>query len=514
MSGQKFYLTTAIDYVNGQPGLHHLYERTGADALARFHRQRGRDVYFLVGTDENATKNEKAAAEAGEPPRVFVDRLAAEFKRAADVWQISYDRFIRTTDPDHVASVQEFIRRWIANDDVYLSTYEGLYCTGCEAFYEESDLIDGKCEWHPTRSIERLQEENFFFRLTKYEHALRDLYARQPDFCVPEIRRNEVLGWLDRGLRDISISRRNLKWGIPFPDHPEHTVYVWFDALINYVTGAGFPHDPARFAKWWPADLHVIGKDISRFHCLYWPAMLLAAKLPLPKQVYVHGFLEYGGQRLSKGTGNMIDPFASAEEWGVDGIRYLVLRAAPFERDSPVSSERLSELFNAELANGVGNTVQRTLAMIEKYCAGSVPAAGKPGSPEQRVQDAAARALAQHEVAVPELRFSDAIGAIVELLRAVDKLYTDTKPWELAKQPSSQPSLASVLYTGAEAVRLAGLLLWPYTPGVSERIAERLGQPRPDAAGWDKVARWGALAAGTKVRAGDALFPRLELARA
>ncbi len=510
MSGQKFYLTTAIDYVNGQPGLHHLYERTGADALARFYRQRARDVYFLIGTDDHGTKNEKAAAEAGEPARAFVDRLSAEFKRAADVWNISHDRFIRTTDPDHIASVQEFIRRWIANDDVYLSTYEGLYCVGCEAFYEESDLVDGKCEFHPNRTIERLKEENFFFRLTKYEQALKDLYAKQPDFCVPEIRRNEVLGWLDRGLRDISISRRNLKWGIPFPDHPDHTVYVWFDALINYVTGVGFPHDPARFAKWWPADLHVIGKDISRFHCLYWPAMLLVAKLPLPKQVYVHGFLEYGGQRLSKGTGNMIDPFASAEEWGVDGIRYLVLRAAPFERDSPVSSERFSELFNAELANGVGNTVQRTLAMIEKYCAGSVPEAGNPGAPEQRVRDAAARALAEHEAAVPELRFSDAIGSIVTLLSAVDKLYTETKPWELAKQPSSQTSLGSVLYTGAEAIRLAGLLLWPYTPGVSERIAERLGQPRPDAAGWDKVARWGALASGTTVRPGDALFPRLE----
>ena len=510
MSGQKFYLTTAIYYVNDRPGLHHAYEFTGTDALARFHRQRGRDVYFLTGSDENATKNDQAAVLAGEDTRAFVDRLAAEFKRAQDAWNISYDRFIRTTDADHVEAVQEFIRRWIANGDVYLSTYEGLYCVGCEAFYEESDLVDGKCELHPNRVIERLQEENFFFRLTKYEQALKDLYAKQRDFCVPEIRRNEVLGWLDRGLRDISISRRNLKWGIPFPDHPEHTVYVWFDALINYVTGAGFPHDPARFAKWWPADVHVVGKDISRFHCIYWPAMLLAAGLPLPKQVYVHGFLEYGGQRLSKGTGNMIDPFASAEEWGVDGIRYLVLRAAPFERDSPVSSERFSELFNAELANGVGNTVQRTLAMIEKYCAGSVPAAGKPGAPEQRVQDAAARALAEHEAAVPELRFSDAIGAIVGLLRAVDKLYTDTKPWELAKQPGSAQALASVLYTGAEAVRLAGLLLWPYTPGVSERIAERLGQPGPDAAAWDRVARWGALAAGTKVRPGDALFPRLE----
>ena len=242
--------------------------------------------------------------------------------------------------------------------------------------------------------------------------------------------------------------------------------------------------------------------------------MLMSAGLPLPKQVYVHGHIEYGGQRLSKGTGNMIDPFASAEEWGVDGIRYLVLRAAPLERDADVSAEIFSRLFNAELANGVGNTVQRTLAMIERYCAGSVPDGGKPGAPEQRVQDAAARALAEHEAAAPELRFSDALGSILTLLSAVDKLYTDSKPWELAKQPDSRTTLESVLYTGAEAVRLAGLLLWPYIPGVSEAIAERLGQPRPDEPGWDRVARWGALHAGIRIRTGDALFPRLELARA
>ena len=513
MSGQKFYLTTAIDYVNGRPGLHHLYERTGADALARFHRQRGRDVLFMIGTDENATTNEKAAAEAGEPTRAFVDRLAAEFARAADLWNISYDRFIRTTDPDHVASVQEFIRRWVANDDVYLAKYEGLYCTRCEAFYEETDLIDGKCQWHPGVPVERLEEENYFFRLTKYEQALKDLYAAQPDFCVPETRRNEVLGWLERGLRDISISRRNLKWGIPFPDHPEHTVYVWFDALINYVTGAGFPGDPQRFAKWWPADLHVIGKDISRFHCLYWPAMLLAAGLPLPGQVFVHGHIEYGGQRLSKSAGNMIDPFASAEEWGVDGIRYLVLRAAPLERDADVSAEIFNRLFNAELANGIGNTVQRTLAMIEKYFEGVVPEPNEGGTEERRVRDAAARALERHDDLAGQLDFSGAIGEIVDLLKAVDRLYTDTKPWELAKQSASRAALESVLYTGAEAVRIAGLLLWPYTPSVSEMIAERLAQPRPDAEGWAHVARWGALEPGVRARPGEGLFPRLEPAR-
>ncbi|TMG42621.1 MAG: methionine--tRNA ligase, partial [Chloroflexi bacterium] len=299
----KFYLTTAIDYVNAEPGLHHAYEKTGADALARFHRQRGDEVFFLTGTDDNATKNEQAAKAAGVDTRTFVDRNAAAFRRLCDTWNVSYDRFIRTVDPDHVAGVQEFVRRWIANDDVYLTTYEGLYCTRCEAFYEESELVNGRCQFHPDNpdAVQRVKEENFFFRLSKYEKALRELYERNPGFTVPEYRRNEVLAWFDRGLRDVSVSRgRSLKWGIPWPGRPDHTVYVWFDALINYVTGVGFGTDEKKFKKWWPADVHVIGKDISRFHCIYWPAMLLSAGIELPRKIFVHGFLEYRGQRLSK----------------------------------------------------------------------------------------------------------------------------------------------------------------------------------------------------------------------
>src|SRR3990172_5443775 len=283
MPGRKFYVTTAIDYVNDRPGLHHAYEKTGADALARFHRQRGDDVFFLTGTDENATRNDRAAKEEGIPTQQLVDRYAAEFRRMCDVWQISCDRFIRpSVDADHRRGVQEFVRRWIAHDDIYLHTYEGWYCSGCEAVYEDADLVNGQCPIHPTRQIERLKEENYFFRLSKYQEPLEALYRERPDICVPEIRRNEVLGWLRRGLKDISVSRRSLDWGIPFPDHPDHVVYVWFDALINYVTGVGFGTDEALFARWWPADVHVIGKDITRFHCIYWPAMLMAAGVELP----------------------------------------------------------------------------------------------------------------------------------------------------------------------------------------------------------------------------------------
>ena len=509
----KFYLTTAIAYVNDRPGLHHAYEFTGTDALARFHRQRGAEVFFLTGTDENATKNEEAAKAAGLGTREFVDRNAAEFKRLCDTWNISYDRFIRTTDADHVRGVQELVRRWIANGDVYRATYEGWYCTRCEAFYEESDLKEGRCEFHPTnpQAVQRVKEENYFFRLSKYADRLKQLYANDPDFTLPEIRRNEVLGWLDRGLRDISVSRgRSLQWGIPWPGEPHHTVYVWFDALINYVTGVGFGTDEALFAKWWPADVHVVGKDISRFHCIYWPAMLMAAGVPLPKRVFVHGFLGYRGQRLSKSSGNMIDPFASAEQWGVDGVRYLVLREAPFEKDSPISPETLDARFNADLANGLGNLVSRSLAMAERYCATTVPAGQHVGESERALGAEAERAIAAHDAAAVQLHFGDALGAIFGLVDAANKHYTRTQPWQLAKDPARRAELEGALYAGLEAVRLVAYLVWPYMPTVATAIARQLGVADPATVPFADVSRWGLLVPGVALHPGPALFPRLD----
>ena len=517
MAAQKFYVTTAIDYVNGPPGLHHAYERTGADVIARLRRQRGHEVFFLTGTDENATKNEEAAREAGLATRAYVDKQSAEFRRMADLWQISYDRFIRTTDPDHITGVQEFVRRWIANDDVYLSTYEGLYCTRCEAFYEESDLIDGKCPFHQSNpeAIQRVKEENYFFRLSKYEDRLKKLYRDTPGFCEPEVRRNEVLGWLDRGLRDVSVSRgRSLSWGIPWPGDPKHTVYVWFDALINYATGVGFGTDEQRFKKWWPAELHVIGKDISRFHCIFWPAMLMAAGIELPDRVFVHGFLEYKGQRLSKSSGNMIDPFACVAEWGVDASRYLVLRDAPFERDSPISPEQFNARFNADLANGLGNLVSRTLKMVETYSGGLVPRSGGEGASEIELHAAAVRAVEAHDAAAEKLYLSDALAAIFALVDAANKHYQVTQPWKLAKDPASAQPVASSLYAGLEALRIAAQLLWPYMPNIADAICAQLGLPSPAHAPWPDVTRWGLLEPGRKVHAGAPLFPRLEAAKA
>jgi methionyl-tRNA synthetase len=512
----KFYVTTAIAYVNDKPGLHHAYEFTGADALARFRRQRGDEVFFLTGTDEHGAKNMEAAKAAGVDTKAFVDRNTAEFKRVADTWEISYDRFIRTTDPDHIAGVQEFVRRWIANDDVYLSTYEGLYCSRCEAFYEEADLIDGRCQFHPSNpdAVQRVKEENFFFRLTKYEKKLRELYEKRPDFAVPEYRRNEVTALLDRGLKDISVSRgRGLKWGVAWPGNPEHTVYVWFDALINYVTGAGFGTDEKKFKKWWPCDVHVIGKDISRFHCIYWPAMLMSAGIELPHQIFVHGFLEYRGQRLSKSSGNMIDPFASVEEWGADAARYLVLREAPFDKDSPISPELLDLRFNADLANGLGNLVSRATKMVELYCDGRVPRPGQGGSSEKALRETAERALATHDAFATQLDFSDALGAVFSVVEEANKHFQRTQPWQAAKDPARTGEVDAALYAGLEAVRLVAYLLYPYMPSITPRITEVLDVESPASAKWEAVAHWGLLQPGKQIRSVPSLFPRLERAK-
>src|SRR5919204_849084 len=509
MDRQKFYVTTAIDYINGAPHLGHAYERCGADALARFHRQRGDDVFFLIGTDENSDRNVDAAKRGGITTRAFVDRNSAEFKRLADTYEISYDRFIRTgIDEDHKKGVQEFVRRWIANGDVYKGTYEGLYCRGCEAFYDETELVNGRCPQHPTRPeyLQRVKEENFFFRLSKYEKALKDLYAKQPDFTVPEIRRNELLGWLDRGLKDISVSRgRNLEWGISWPGEPGHTVYVWFDALINYVTGVGFGTDEGKFKKWWPADVHVIGKDISRFHCIYWPAMLLAAGVAVPRQVHVHGFLENSGGRLSKSSGNVMDPFAFADEFGVDAARYLLLREAPFDKDSPISAESFAKRFNADLANDLGNLVSRVTSMIERYAGGRVPAPNE-GESERLVRERAQRSLREHDAAAERLLFSEALAAIFALVQEANQHFQRTQPWKLAKDETKAREVDGSLYAGLEAVRLIGYLLYPYTPNVSANILELLGVDAPDRAAWRDVARWGVLKKGDPIRTGPALF--------
>jgi methionyl-tRNA synthetase len=394
---RRFYLTTAIAYPNNRPGLHTLYEVVGADAIARGHRMRGDETRFLTGTDEYSVNIAQTAAAQGKAPKAFVDEMVGLFRTAEDALGISPDRFIRTTDPDHLRAVHEVIRRCYANGDLYPGTYEGWYCPN-EGFIPKTQLVEDAtgthCANHPSVELQWLTEQNWFFRLSKYQEPLERYFAEHPDWVQPEYRKNEMLGFIRGGLEDFSASRAGASWGIPFPILPDGssaqrpdgswdpaagTVYVWFDALINYITGAGFPDDEAAFAKWWPTDLHVIGKDINRLHTIMWPAMLMSAGLELPRKVWVHGWLlAAGGERMSKSRGNMLDPTDVVSALGTDGTRYVVLREVPFDRDAEVSWDSFVRRYNADLANDFGNLVNRTVSMTNRYLAADRPAIAAP----------------------------------------------------------------------------------------------------------------------------------------
>ena len=362
-----FYLTTAIFYPSAGPPLHSLYEAIGADALARYRRLLGTQTRFLTGMDEHSAQVERQAKELGSEPRQLVDGWAGAWRTTFDRFLISYDRFIRTTDPDHVRASTEMVQRAQANGDIYKGTYSGWYCTGDNEFKTDAQIVDGHCPDHPTLELQWLEEENYFFRLSAYQDRLEELYRDNPSFCEPEHYRNEVLAWLREGLRDFSVSRAGATWGIPFPGDSNHRIYVWFDALTNYLTGAGFPDDKEAFARWWPADVHVIGMNITRFHCLYWPAMLMSAGVELPKSVAVHGFMTLEGQRISKTTGNIIDPVELADEFGADAVRYYLMRDVSFESDGDFARANLIQRFNSDLANDLGNLLNRTVSMIGRY---------------------------------------------------------------------------------------------------------------------------------------------------
>src|SRR3989344_6618525 len=355
----KYYVTTAIDYTNNVIHIGHAYQKILADVLARYHRQIGDKTFFLTGTDEHGTTNEQAAKAAGKDPQTFVDEISAKDREQIDSLNINYDRFIRTTDPDHKKLVKEFYLKVKKNGDIYKGVYKGLYCVGCESYKTDSEIIDGKCPLHPTRELQQIEEENYFFAWSKYEDFLRKLIKKNPGFVQPEARRNEMLAFLDQGLRDIAISRQKDKvsWGIPIPDDPEHVNYVWFDALINYVSGA---------PDFWPADVHILGKDNVRWHALLWPAMLKSAGYKLPKTIYGHGFINLNGEKISKSRGNVIRPNELVKEFGVDGVRYYFIRFGPWVEDVDISVEHLREVYNADLANGLGNTVARIAKLAEK----------------------------------------------------------------------------------------------------------------------------------------------------
>jgi len=472
----SFYLTTAIFYPSARPALHSLFEAVGADVLARYHRLLGDDTRFLTGMDEHSANVERTAREQGIEPRDLIDPWAATWRQSFDRFGISADRFIRTTDPDHAAAAIEMVSRAQAAGDVYKGTYAGWFCDGDNAFLTDAEIVDGSCPDHPTLELRWLEEENYFFALSRYQDALERLYRENPSFCEPEHFRNEVLGWLREGLRDFSISRSGTTWGIPFPGDPAHRIYVWFDALTNYLTGAGFPADSQALERWWPADVHVIGKNITRFHCLFWPAMLMSAGLALPKQVFAHGFMLMRGERMSKTRGNVLDPDTMAELFGVDGVRYLVLRDVPFDRDAEVTFEGFVRRYNAELANDLGNLINRTVSMSARYVEGVLPAPSGAADADRELRQAAERNIAAYHDAVMRLHFDEALAAVMELTRVANGYVESQAPWSLNKAGEGV-RLGEVLASIAEACRLLGHLTAPFMPSASRAMLEQLGAP-------------------------------------
>ena len=507
----RFYLTTAIFYPSPAPPLHSLFEAIGADAIARFHRALGQETRFLTGMDEHSAQVEPMARQHGKEPKDLVDEWAGVWRAAFDRFEVSYDRFIRTTDPDHVRASIEMVTRAQAAGDIYKGTYAGWYCPGDNEFKTDAQIVDGHCPDHPTLELQWLEEENYFFALSRYQEKLEKLFEENPGFCEPEHFRNEVLGWLREGLRDFSVSRAGGSWGIPFPGDPEHRIYVWFDALTNYVTGAGFPDDPALFERFWPADLHVIGKNITRFHCLYWPAMLMSAGLPLPRQVFAHGFMLLRGEKMSKTRGNVLDPDSAVDLFGVDGVRYLVLREIPFDRDGDVTLEGLVRRYNADLANDLGNLLNRTVSMANRYLDGQLPALTQTDAEaDVDLRAAAARAWEGYRDAMQRQHLDEALAAMIDLVRAGNGYAESQAPWLLAKAGDSE-RLGQVLAAMAETCRILGHLVAPFTPTSAAKLHQQLGVTTAGGERLAEAAAWGGGADGLRVGEPVPLFPRVEM---
>jgi len=507
----RYYLTTAIFYPSPAPPLHSLFEAIGADAIARFHRALGQETRFLTGMDEHSAQVEPMARQHGKEPKDLVDEWAGVWRAAFDRFDISYDRFIRTTDPDHVRASVEMVTRAQAAGDIYKGTYAGWYCPGDNEFKTDAQLVDGHCPDHPTLELQWLEEENYFFALSRYQEKLEELFEQNPSFCEPEPFRNEVLGWLREGLRDFSVSRAGGSWGIPFPGDPEHRIYVWFDALTNYVTGAGFPDDAAMFERFWPANLHVIGKNITRFHCLYWPAMLMSAGLPLPRQVFAHGFMLLRGEKMSKTRGNVLDPDSAVDLFGVDGIRYLVLREIPFDRDADITLEGLVRRYNADLANDLGNLLNRTVSMANRYLDGQLPALTQTDvEADVDLRAAAARAWDDYRDAMQRQHLDEGLAAMIDLVRAGNGYAESQAPWLLAKAGESE-RLGQVLAAMAETCRILGHLVAPFTPTSAGKLHEQLGVAATGDRPLAEAAAWGGGPDGLRVGEPVPLFPRVEM---
>ena len=501
---ERFTITTPIYYPNDRLHIGHAYTTVAADALARFHRLRGDDVFFVTGTDEHGQKIEDRAGKVGKTPIAYVDEIVADIR---DLWQvlgISHDDFIRTTEGRHEQVVQEVFRRLEANGDLYLSQYEGWYCTPCESFWVEGKLVDGSC---PTCGgpVARLNEESYFFRLSRYAEPLLQHIETHPDFIQPVSRRNEMIQFIRQGLEDLSVSRTSFRWGIPLPQDPRHIAYVWVDALTNYITACGYLQDPERFRRYWPADVHLVGKEIVRFHAVIWPALLLSLGLPLPKVVYGHGWLLLGDQKMSKSRGNVIDPRQLVRRYGRDAVRYYLLREVPFGADGSYTEDALILRTNVDLANDLGNLLSRTTAMIERFTGGTIPSPAA-SSLRQHAEETTRRV----EERLLRLQVSDAVTAVFDLVKRANKFIEEQAPWQLHR--NRDPRLGDVLYDLAESLRIAAILLKPFLLDAPDAIFRQLGLGGADGATLAD-ASWGGLPSGTQVERGEPIFPRIETER-
>ena len=510
----KFYVTTSIFYANARPHVGSAFEIIGTDVLARYHRLIGDEVFFLTGTDEHGEKNQKVAEQQGVTPKELVDSMVDRFKTPWEKLAISYDGFIRTSEPRHEKVVQELVQKAYDRGDIYEGTYEGLYCTPCESYWSETEAKGGECP-QCGRSVRKLSEPAYFFALSKYQDRIEGLLRERPDFIQPDFRRNEmVANFLKPGLRDVCISRSSITWGVPVPINPRHVVWVWFDALPNYLSGIGYLADDEQFAKWWPADVHVVGKDIVRFHTLLWPAMLMAADLEVPGRICAHGFVVVEGTKMSKSLGNVVLPEEVAERFGADALRYYLMREIPFWSDGSYSESRLIRRINHDLGNDLGNLVLRTLSMIERYFEGKIPICPHEPLAEQAPLDRALQAASAEVYEglgafMDAIEFNRALESIWELVRLANRYVEDNRPWALAKDQQQRQRLSAVMYNLAETCRLLSVYLAPFMPATTDAIRNQFGL-EPIAQKLSKEIQWGQTRPGTTIRKGEPLFPRVE----
>ena len=507
----KYYITTAIAYASSKPHIGNVYDIIMADAIARYKRQRGYDVFLCTGTDEHGQKIELKAAEAGITPKEFVDNVSGQIKAVWDGMNVSYNRFIRTTDADHEAAIAHIFQKFYDQGDIYKDAYEGWYCTPCESFITDSQLVDGKCP-DCGREVIRTKEEAYYFRMSKYADWLIDYIESHPGFIEPEARQKEMIGnFLKPGLQDLCITRSNFRWGIPVPFDPDHVTYVWLDALCNYITALGYDPanevQPENFRKYWPADVHIIGKDIMRFHSIYWTIFLHALGLPLPKKIFGHPWFKFGEDKMSKSRGNVIYSDELATHFTVDGVRYYALAEMPYLNDGSITYESMVNRYNTDLANNLGNLVNRTIAMTKKYFGGIVPEPGNEEGPDAELKEACRTAVKEFTDNMESFHLADACTAIFTMLRRANKYIDETTPWTLAKSEETMPRLRTVIYNLLETIRTGAVLLTSLLPQTAESIFRQIGT---DVSAFDSVSTFGALVPGNAVGEAAPLFQRID----